>query len=173
MTLRSDAQDMAALARDAVALMAPVAARKGVVLTVTPSLDACVVWADRRRVSQILHNLLGNAVKHGVDCVVTVSMARVGAMLDVRVSDGGPGMSEEAIRLALTPFASARMTTGEDGREGHGLGLSIVKAMVELHGGALAIDSAPGAGATVRFTLPLADADGAGPLAAASSGPVA
>jgi signal transduction histidine kinase len=45
--------------------------------------------------------------------------------------------------------------------------------MVELHGGALAIDSAPGAGATVRFTLPLADADGAKPLASASSGPVA
>ncbi|WP_078901674.1 sensor histidine kinase [Actinacidiphila yeochonensis] len=117
------------------------------------------LWADPDKVDQILGNLLENAVRHG-DGRVTIEVAAAratggdGAERDtegtaVTVSDEGPGIPEESVGRVFTRFWRGSK------RGGTGLGLYIVKGIVEAHGGAISVGRAPGGGAEFRFTLPV------------------
>jgi len=115
-----------------------------------PSLDV-----DPRRLSQALGNLLANALKftpEGGHIGFGVHMAHDGGV-QLLVEDTGIGMEPETIAAALESF---RQVDGSLARrfEGTGLGLSLAKALAELHGGALAVKSAVGEGTTVTITLP-------------------
>ena len=77
---------------------------------------------------------------------------------ELAVRDSGRGMSAEEIEEAVAPFQQARSLSGSEKLQGTGLGLSIVKALADLHGGALDIRSAPGAGTTVAVRLPIGEA---------------
>jgi len=108
--------------------------------------------ADGRRIRQILFNLLANAVTFSEDGGrITISAARNGDMVEFTVSDDGPGIPEDFIGSVFDRFASR--SRGE-ARGGAGLGLSLVRSFVELHGGTVEIRSGEGRGVTVVCRLP-------------------
>ncbi|MFD5079130.1 ATP-binding protein [Streptomyces sp. NPDC058371] len=113
------------------------------------------LWADPDKVDQVLSNLLENAVRHGEGTVtidVTPSASpREGedVCTSVTVSDEGTGIPEESMNRVFTRFWRGSK------RGGTGLGLYIVKGIVEAHGGGITVGRAPGGGAEFRFTLPV------------------
>uniref|UniRef100_A0AAU3H100 histidine kinase n=1 Tax=Streptomyces sp. NBC_01401 TaxID=2903854 RepID=A0AAU3H100_9ACTN len=118
-----------------------------------PPLPA--LWADPDKVDQVLGNLLENAVRHG-EGTVTIDIAPAPAPgkndesgTAVTVSDEGPGIPEESMGRVFTRFWRGSK------RGGTGLGLYIVKGIVEAHGGAITVARAPGGGAEFRFILPV------------------
>jgi signal transduction histidine kinase len=141
------------LAAEAVKNVAPVAAKSGV----TVHLDADEgprVLADARRLTQVLDNLIGNAVKFShVDGLVRVRLRHVRGAWRIDVSDTGIGIpADEAARL-FGPFvrgSNARMA----GLPGSGLGLAIVRSLVEMHGGRVKVQSVLGEGTTFSIFLP-------------------
>ncbi|WP_431041323.1 ATP-binding protein [Streptomyces sp. P1-3] len=113
------------------------------------------LWADPDKIDQVLGNLLENAVRHG-EGTVTIEVApssspheRGCAGTAVTVSDEGPGIPEESMGRVFTRFWRGSK------RGGTGLGLYIVKGIVEAHGGTITVGRAPGGGARFRFTLPV------------------
>lgn len=115
------------------------------------------VLADENRVVQILYNLVGNAVKFTVRGCVKLSARKTGDMLEVCVSDTGEGIPENRLTDIFKPFEQVDTSlTRRHG--GTGLGLPITKYLVELQGGAIRVESHPGAGSRFYFTLPAADA---------------
>ncbi len=106
--------------------------------------------ADPERLRQALDNLIGNALGHapaGTDVVVAARL--VGGQLRVSVSDAGNGIPQEDLERVFEP--GVRLT-GE--RPGQGLGLAIVRAIAEAHGGTVEVESSPGQGATFTLVLP-------------------
>jgi two-component system cell cycle sensor histidine kinase PleC len=111
--------------------------------------------ADDRKLKQIVINLLSNAIKFTpTGGTVVVAVAREsGDGFTIRVSDSGIGMTPEDIATALEPFGQVDIKLDRK-YEGTGLGLPLTKALIELHGGTLVIESEPGAGTTVIVKLP-------------------
>lgn len=113
------------------------------------------VLADEKRLVQILYNLLHNALKFTEEGTVVISAEIRNGQAVIHVSDTGVGMDAEMQARVFLPYEQ-----GEDGvsdGRGIGLGLSICKQLVELHGGVLTVRSAPGQGCVFSFHLPLAD----------------
>jgi hypothetical protein len=109
------------------------------------------MWLDPDKIDQILGNLLENAVRHGAGTVTI--MVEPGAGEDgasVSVRDEGEGIPPEAAKRVFRQFWRGQANR----RSGTGLGLYIVKGLVEAHGGAITVQRAPGGGAEFRFTLP-------------------
>ncbi len=114
-----------------------------------------MIWADRRRVLQILVNLLSNAVKFTPDGgKIEVWLTAEEDEVSFIVHDTGIGMSDDEVVVAMEPF---RQVDGSLSRryEGTGLGLPLVRAFVELHGGRLDIASHKGKGTSVTVRLPV------------------
>ncbi|RKH89219.1 PAS domain S-box protein [Corallococcus sp. AB045] len=112
------------------------------------------VLADPERLSQILSNLLGNALKFTPEGGrVLLRVQPEAGQVRFLVSDTGPGIAAEDRPRIFERFWQA----GPKRKEGAGLGLSIVKGLVEAHGGQVGVDSAPGVGSTFFFTLPAAE----------------
>jgi PAS domain S-box-containing protein len=108
-------------------------------------------WLDADKVDQILANLIENAVRHGAGTVTTVVEPAVVAGapgVAVAVRDQGPGIAPEVAPRVFARFWRAKR------RGGAGLGLFIVKGLVEAHGGEITVQQAPGGGAEFRFTMP-------------------
>ncbi len=122
-------------------------------LEVTPPLDTIV--ADERKVKQVVVNLLANAVKFTPDGG-TIHLRADGenGQIRLRIQDTGIGIAAEDQARIFEEFQQASHQ-GERSREGTGLGLSLSKRMVELHGGTISVDSAPGKGSTFTVALPL------------------
>jgi signal transduction histidine kinase len=105
---------------------------------------------DRRRLEQVLQNLLANAVNFNYrGGTVHIAVTTGGDTLQFSVQDSGKGFTEEQARRAFTKFA--RFSAGAN--QGSGLGLAIAKAFVQLHGGRIGLESKPGAGSTFHFTI--------------------
>jgi PAS domain S-box-containing protein len=119
------------------------------VVQVGPELPE--TWLDADKVDQILANLIENAVRHGAGTVTTVVEPAVVAGapgVAVAVRDQGPGIAPELAPRVFGRFWRAKR------RGGAGLGLFIVKGLVEAHGGEITVQQAPGGGAEFRFTMP-------------------
>ena len=115
-----------------------------------------VVSADERKVKQIIFNLLSNAVKFTPDGgKITVTSGREDGHVRVSVRDTGLGIAPEDRERIFEEFRQARGGPAQ-GSEGTGLGLSLTKALVELHHGRISVESEVGRGSTFTFTLPLA-----------------
>jgi|GEM_PF-2205527 len=141
---------------------------KGVALRFAPT--GVRLWGDRRALKQVVINLLSNAVCHtetgglvevavagpAPDAADAAGDARADG-LRLSVQDDGCGMDESEIERALQPFGQAHSGLSREG-EGTGLGLTVVKSLVELHGGRLSLESAPGVGTTATVCLPAARA---------------
>ncbi|MEU3062447.1 ATP-binding protein [Streptomyces subrutilus] len=106
------------------------------------------LWADPDKIDQILGNLLENAVRHG-EGTVTIDVSPHEKGTAVTVSDEGPGIPEESMGRVFTRFWRGSK------RGGTGLGLYIVKGIVEAHGGTITVGRGPGGGAEFRFILPV------------------
>lgn len=108
---------------------------------------------DANRIRQVLFNLLSNAANYApVGSTILLKAARKNAEIVISVHDDGPGMPKEVLDTVFKRF-QPRANGGR--RRGAGLGLSIVKSFVELHGGSVEIDTAEGRGTTVVCRLPL------------------
>jgi signal transduction histidine kinase len=114
--------------------------------------DLPEVWADPDKFTQVLTNLLENAIRHGSD-PVSVTAVRDGEHVLVRVDDSGDGIAPEIRRRAFTKF----WTTGQRG--GSGLGLYLVNGLVRAHGGTVTIDDSPLGGARIATSWPVFAAD--------------
>ncbi|CAO3361676.1 sensor histidine kinase [Azospirillum melinis] len=140
-------------------MMADRAERSGVTLSARLPADLPALWADPSLVRQMLTNLVGNALKFtAAGGHVTVSAERdADGGLVLAVADDGRGMPPDRIPQALTAFAQLHdpardpMTVTQ---HGSGLGLPLTAALVDLHGGSIAVDSALGRGTTVRLRFP-------------------
>jgi signal transduction histidine kinase len=139
---------------NAMTLIRERAQRHGIALaaTVDPALDAIV--ADERKFKQILLNLLTNAVKFTPDGGrVDVIARRAGEMLEVAVRDTGIGIAKEDQEAVFEEFRQVgRHYTNK--QEGTGLGLTLTRRFVELHGGTIRVESEPGKGSTFTFMIP-------------------
>jgi signal transduction histidine kinase/ActR/RegA family two-component response regulator len=122
-------------------------------LTVEPSLDA--VFADRARVQQIVLNLLSNAIKFSEEGgVIDVQLRALPKAVELTVTDGGQGIAPTFLDSVFEPFRQADGSTTRR-HSGLGLGLSIVKQLVDAHGGSVSATSAGvGRGATFAVRLP-------------------
>lgn len=113
------------------------------------------VNGDENRIQQILHNLIGNAVKFTEAGQITVSGEARDGMIEVTVMDTGIGIPSERLGDIFKSFEQVNeMGSGDFG--GTGLGLSITKYLVELHGGKISVTSILGQGSRFAFTLPAA-----------------
>ena len=151
MPLQRQPVALAELVERAVDLYRDVADAKGVALSADTASDVHVS-ADRIRLEQVAANLIDNAVKYTPrGGRVEVSIERAGGTAGLRVKDSGPGIPPDE-----QPRIWERLFRGDASRaeRGLGLGLSLVKAIVEAHGGTVGVDSEPGRGATFTVTLP-------------------
>lgn len=153
--LNNEFLDLALLIEDTRALVQNKARRNNVSITTDVSKDARYLYADRRLSKQVLLNLLSNAVKFtregGTISIVTETAAAGGPM--IVVSDTGSGMTDQELTLALTPFGQAG-TTLTRSHEGTGLGLPLASTLMELHGGALIVESEKDVGTRVKMCFP-------------------
>jgi PAS domain S-box-containing protein len=146
---------LAALAEEVAEHLKALAAEKLIRIEV-PSADPSVtVWADRDKVTQVLMNLIGNAVKFTPQGgKITVAVEKNGNdYIQISVADTGPGiLPEERNRIFSKFYQVANIEKQKP--KGSGLGLAISKALVEMHGGKIWMESEIGRGSTFYFTLP-------------------
>ncbi|MEU8178226.1 HAMP domain-containing sensor histidine kinase [Microbispora hainanensis] len=146
--LALDETDLAEMAREVAADSAALDPAYPVAVEAPPSLVATV---DEARVRQVLVNLLGNVRAHTPEGTkATVRLLRAPESVTIEVRDTGPGMSQEQAERAFDRFQRGEVHLSG----GAGLGLSIVKAIVEAHGGRCRIVSSPGEGTAVHIALP-------------------
>lgn len=164
LTLEPGPVDVADVVRECIEQHAEIAERKSLTLTVALTSDL-TANGDRERVVQILSNVIGNALKFTpIGGTVTVSAKRDGDMVRISTTDTGRGIPKEHLAHVFDRYWHA----GQD-KSSVGLGLSIVKGLVEAQGGQVLVESEEGRGATVSFTLPSSSAK---PEATTSSRPV-
>ena len=143
------------LVYEVIETLKPVAAEKEIVLQPPIAENSLLVWADRDKITQVLMNLIGNAIKFiptGGRAIVSATVER-DEWIRVSVVDNGPGISlDEKDRI----FEKFYQVAGVGGikPKGTGLGLAISKALVELHGGMIWVESELNRGSAFHFTLP-------------------
>ncbi len=146
---------LADVLREALALLQPAAREAGVSIDVDET--AAVVWADRIRTRQVVINLLSNAVKYNtarghVYVSVRDDQEHVDGPVVLTVADTGRGMTRQQMAHLFEPFN--RLGVELEGIEGAGVGLSVVKALVERMGGSVRVESTPGVGSRFEVLLP-------------------
>jgi signal transduction histidine kinase len=148
--------DLGALAAEIVDACQVAATAKGIALNLETAPDTPSVPADRARLSQVVQNLVDNAVKFGsAGDAVVVRTRRDGEAVVVEVSDTGPGLKEDDFARVFSKYGrlSTRPTAGE---KSTGLGLAISKQLVQQHHGEIGVRNNPERGATFWFSLPVA-----------------
>jgi signal transduction histidine kinase len=160
MELKATRVSLGGLIHEVVETLRPIAAEKLIHLEAATAEPSNLVWADREKVTQVLMNLLGNAIKFSPpQGQVTVSTIANGKeWVQVCVEDAGPGIPAEQQEKIFEKFYQVT----RDGRQkpkGTGLGLAISKSLVELHGGKIWVESHLNHGSTFAFTLPAINSD--------------
>ncbi len=148
--------DLGELARSRCEHLERTASLRKVHLRVAEGQPGCTVLADPDRLAQVLDNLLGNAIRYAPPgSEVRVSLSSEAGQVACRVTDAGPGIPAKHL-----PFIFERLYRADPGRSrgqgGSGLGLSIVRGLVQAHGGRVAAESVEGQGTTITFWLPAA-----------------
>jgi signal transduction histidine kinase len=129
-------------------------AEKQLTLDITVPPDLPLGRGDEQRISQVLLNLVGNAIKFTEDGEVGVQVTAADGAFTVAVSDTGAGISEADQQKIFEEFQQAD-TSSTRKQGGTGLGLSIAKRIIEMHGGRMWVESSLGKGSTFWFTLPV------------------
>jgi PAS domain S-box-containing protein len=153
--LRPTVLPLSPLIKDVAETLRPVAVQKLISLQLTSFDTTMVAWADRDKITQVLMNLIGNALKftppHGT---VNVAADRNGdEWVKISVVDTGPGICSEELSRIFDKFYQIGGTNTQKAK-GTGLGLAVSKALVEMHGGKVWAESELGRGSTFSFTLP-------------------
>jgi len=144
---------LASLLRKILERQAPLAAAKGVILSLARTVDHSEVLADRSAMERALTNLVSNAVKFTpTGGRVTLALTRTDSELVISVEDTGRGIHAEDLPIIFDKYRRAREAILT---EGSGLGLFIVKAIVDGHGGKVRVESTVGRGSTFTIHLPI------------------
>ncbi len=149
--LKREPADVRAFLGETVAMVQDAAEQKGVTVALDGAGDLPAVPLDAVAMRRVVLNLLTNALEacsEGSSVVVTARLARDGKGVEITVSDDGPGMPEDVRKRLFEPFFTTK------GGKGTGLGLALVRKVMEEHGGWVGVESAPGEGATFRLVLP-------------------
>jgi signal transduction histidine kinase len=157
LTLSLDDYSMAEVMQTVSTAVEPLAAEKKLALRVAIPPDLPRGHGDERRITQVLLNFVGNAIKFtDAGEVVIRAMVSDGEFL-VAVSDTGPGIPEQDQQRIFEEFQQGDGSSGSGTRpkDGTGLGLTIAKRIVELHRGRVWVQSSPGQGSTFWFALPV------------------
>ena len=145
---------LASIFRQASESLRPAAEKREIRFDIIPPANGIVVRADPLRVSQLVGNIVGNAIKFTPEKGrVTLKAAPDGDRVLIQVTDTGPGIPPSDIPHLFDNFWQAR----NNDHRGVGLGLAIAKGVVEAHGGKIWCESTVGAGSTFSFTLPMAN----------------
>jgi len=148
--------DVAGLVAGLTDAIRPTVAARAQTLTIDLDAEHGNVVADGSLLERALLNLLSNAVKFTPEGgTVTLSVRRDGPEMTFAVADTGIGISSEDQKRLFTRFFRSAVAT-VNAIPGTGLGLSIVKQIVDAHGGSITLESVPGCGTTVSFTIPAA-----------------
>jgi signal transduction histidine kinase/HAMP domain-containing protein len=152
--LTYQAVDLSEIIRTSVTMMREQCSRAKQTLFAVLPPEPIDAQGDPAKLCQVVLNLLSNAAKFTeAGGTITVSAAATGGAAVIRVTDNGIGMAPEEIPIALAAFGQIDSRLARR-YEGTGLGLPLSKAIIELHGGTVTIDSAPGKGTCVTVTLP-------------------
>jgi PAS domain S-box-containing protein len=150
--LRREPSDIAQSVKNVLRTLAPAAAAKDLALDTRQAGLPPIANADPARLSQILLNVVGNAVKFTDQGKVTVKVNGDRDWVTIVVADTGSGIPAEALPHIFEEFSQGGEAARRKG--GAGLGLAIVKQLVELHGGTIGVESAEGIGTTFTIRLP-------------------
>jgi signal transduction histidine kinase/HAMP domain-containing protein len=154
LTLALDDYAIQSVVEAVVSAAQPLARAKGLELQVSVVEDLPLGRGDERRLTQVLLNLVGNAIKFTDAGSVTITATAVGDLLELAVADTGPGIAPADQERIFDPFQQVdNSSTREKG--GTGLGLTISRRIVQMHGGTISVESAPGQGSTFRIRIPL------------------
>jgi two-component system cell cycle sensor histidine kinase PleC len=162
LNLKFEPLRVAEVVEDAVRLMRNRAEATGLELSVEiPELPE--IEGDFRAIKQVLLNLLSNSIKFTprggrITVLATLEAGPQGERVRVGVRDTGIGISEQDMARLARPFEQIESQLSKT-QQGSGLGLALTKSLVEMHAGSLNIESAPGKGTTVSFTLPVQQTD--------------
>jgi signal transduction histidine kinase len=147
------------LVAETVEAMRAQAAAKGIAVETRVQSDLAAAEANPEKLQRVLFNLIQNAIRHTPeDGSVTVAAESAGQTIEVEVADTGSGVAAVERERVFEPFFRG---DGSRGSGGSGLGLSICRAIIEVHGGRIWLDSAEG-GTRVRFTVPMAGSSAPG-----------
>ncbi|MDG1995248.1 MAG: HAMP domain-containing sensor histidine kinase [Emcibacteraceae bacterium] len=116
------------------------------------------IYADERRLQQILINLLNNSIKFTDKGIIEITTSVTGDKLQFQISDTGCGINKGDLKSVFDQFTQAD-TTATRSNGGSGLGLAITKKLIELHGGHISVNSTLGQGTTFTFTMPIVQKD--------------
>lgn len=148
--------EISSLARETIELLEPVASAAGVTLRLIEAAPYTMVRGDPGRLVQALSNLISNALKHApAGSEVKIELLDLGHFVRVTVLDKGPGVPPSFVPKLFAPFSQADASDIRI-QGGTGLGLYIVRTLIEAHGGKVGYEPAPGGGAAFFIELPAA-----------------
>jgi signal transduction histidine kinase len=138
----------------AIQMMQPLLDRRKQTLSLTEPLQPPTLHADPTRLTQVLINLLSNASKYSpLEERIDLNLSQIGQQLHVSIADRGPGIPPAERAALFRQFV--RLNAPDTEQYGIGLGLSVVKTIIEGHGGDVGVDERPGGGSIFWFSLPL------------------
>lgn len=138
-----------------VSMFSSAADQCGVSLTYTSNVGNLTVKLDQSHFDKIVYNLLTNALRytHEGDSIKVVLNKRKNSTFEILIEDTGIGISEESLPFIFDRFYQSNEAKREH-KDGYGIGLSVVKQLIELHGGEITVDSTEGLGTIIRIVLP-------------------
>lgn len=159
MPITQRVMNIGSLAQNTVQELQSVAQTANITLSCKIESDICPVYADGKRIRQVLAGLLRNAVQYTpAGGVINVSVHDRGSDIVTEVADTGIGVSLDQQKLLFTKFYQVARESGS-GSKGNGLGLALCKGIIAVHGGTIWVESKPGDGSRFFFSLPKIDPD--------------
>jgi signal transduction histidine kinase/HAMP domain-containing protein len=153
-SLSLEQYSMEDLVKTTVATVEALAAEKKLALNVSAPSDLPAATGDAKRISQVLLNLLGNAIKFTEEGEIQLHVSVTDDTFLVSVKDTGPGLSRSDAEEIFKEFLQVDGSSTRE-KDGTGLGLAIAKKIVEMHGGRIWVESVLGEGSIFKFTLPM------------------
>jgi two-component system, NtrC family, sensor kinase len=152
--LEKQSTSIAALLDETAKLFGPLAKNKSIALNLDASQVAGQVNIDEPKLQQVVSNIVSNAVKFTPNGgKIEVKATRNDGALNISVRDNGIGLNSDQMNELFTKYSHSRRS-GTNGEQGIGLGMTIIKQFVELHGGSVSVTSAEGQGTNVTISLP-------------------
>ena len=153
--LNKEQFDLVLFAKNNIELNKPIASEKGILITLNHNIPEVNVYADRHKIEQVFNNLLTNAIKFSYpETTIHVDVSKKNNSVQVAIKDQGVGIDKNKLENLFEPFQKVS-SSGTAGEKGTGLGLLIVKRIVEGHNGDIWVDSKPKKGSTFYFSLPV------------------
>jgi len=153
-SLHKERVDLRSIIDNSVSVVRPLLEKKRLSMRVEVADEVPDVYCDGTRIQQVILNLLSNAARFTDEGGIALGAIRQDGLVLVTVTDTGPGIATKDADRVFEPFVQATGSRWQ-GKDGSGLGLSISKQFVRLHGGRMWLESELGAGTSFHFTLPI------------------